>query len=105
MARRRTSPRRSGDDKNAGRNTLRSEAAILQIKAKNRNRPNYNGFSFIEVVRVRSKHTSYVLRCWPQGGIGYNTEWAYVTEVSNVLYAPGGRNLIRDVGCGTRRRI
>ncbi len=32
----------------------------MQIKAKNRNRPNYNDFSFIEVVRVRSKHTSYI---------------------------------------------
>jgi hypothetical protein len=60
MAQRRTSPRRSGDNKNAGRNTLRS-AAAMQIKAKNRNRPNYNGFSFIEVVLVRSKHTSYIL--------------------------------------------
>ncbi len=60
MARRRTSPRRSGGDKNAGRNTLRSTAA-MQIKAKNRNQPNYNSFSFIQVVRVRSKHTSYIL--------------------------------------------
>ncbi len=58
MAQQQTSPRRSGDDKNAGRNTLRS-AAAMQIKDKNRNCPNYYGFSFIEVVRVRSKHTSY----------------------------------------------
>jgi hypothetical protein len=53
MARRRTSPRRSGDDKNAERITLRS-AMVMQIKAKNRNRPNYNGFSYIEVIRVMS---------------------------------------------------
>ncbi len=59
MAQRQTLPRRCGDDKNAGRNTLRS-ATVMQIKAKDRNRPNYNGFSFIEVVRVRSKHTSYI---------------------------------------------
>ncbi len=61
MARQQTSLRLSGNDKNAGRSKLRSPA-VMKIKAKNRNRPNHNGFFFIGVVRVQSKHTSYLDR-------------------------------------------
>ncbi len=106
MARQRTSPRRSGNDKNAGRNTLRSVTA-MQIKAKNRNRPNYNGFSFIEVVRVRSKHTSYVdvssrinEQCpWSGGGFqiqvvpdkGNNARLIYLPKFDNRTSNSAGR--------------
>jgi hypothetical protein len=57
MARQRTSPRRSGSGKSLARSMLRLLAAIL-IKAKNGKCANYNGFSFIGVVRVQRKHTS-----------------------------------------------
>jgi hypothetical protein len=42
---------RSGSDKRAARSTLALLVAI-SIKAKNRKCPNYNGFSFIVVIRV-----------------------------------------------------
>ncbi len=60
MPQRLNSPMRSGGDKSAARTTLRSLVAIL-IKAKNRKCLTLSGFSFIGIVRVRSKHTSYVL--------------------------------------------
>ncbi len=46
MPRRRTTPMHSGGDNSTARTTLRSLLAIM-IKAKNRKRPNFNGFSFI----------------------------------------------------------
>jgi hypothetical protein len=59
-SRRRTSPRPSGAGSSAAKSVLTSPADTPR-KAKNTKCPNYNRFLFIGVVRVRSKHTPYML--------------------------------------------
>ncbi len=61
----------------------------MQIKTKNRNRPNYNVFSFIEVVRVRSKHTSYVKHGFEITSKTILLKFAAITQMIGFLKAAG----------------
>jgi hypothetical protein len=59
IARRRTSPRRSGGNKSAAWSAWRSQEAIL-TKAKNRKCRNSICFFYIAIFRKSSGHTSYL---------------------------------------------